>query len=138
MEFKTYEYLTEDAKMIRQRVFMQEQGFVDEFDDADLQATQIVLYDADRPVATCRIFAGKEPREFILGRLAVLKEYRGKHIGSQMVKEAETVVAQKGGTSIALHAQCRVQAFYERSGYTAFGEIGEEEGCPHIWMKKQL
>lgn len=45
MEFKTYEYLAEDAKMIRQIVFMQEQGFVDEFDDTDLQATQIVLYD---------------------------------------------------------------------------------------------
>lgn len=45
MEVKTYEYLAEDAKMIRQRVFMQEQGFVDEFDDIDLQATQIVLHD---------------------------------------------------------------------------------------------
>lgn len=56
MKFKTYEYLAEDAKMIRQRVFMQEQGFVDEFDDTDLQATQIVLYDAGKPIATCRIF----------------------------------------------------------------------------------
>ena len=35
MEFKTYEYLVEDAKMIRQRVFMQEQGFVDEKTDIE-------------------------------------------------------------------------------------------------------
>lgn len=138
MEVKTYEYLAEDAKMIREKVFMQEQGFVDEFDDADLQATQIVLYDERKPVATCRIFAGSTKSEFILGRLAVLKEYRGKNFGSKMLREAEKIVLQKGGTSIALHAQCRVQKFYEQSGYTVFGEIGEEEGCPHIWMKKQM
>lgn len=105
MEFKTYEYLAEDAKMIRQIVFMQEQGFVDEFDDTDLQATQIVLYDEGKPIATCRIFPGNEKNAFILGRLAVLKEYRGKNIGAQMLQKVEKVVAQKGGTSISLHAQ---------------------------------
>lgn len=138
MEFKTYDYLAEDAKMIRKKVFMQEQGFVDEFDDTDLQAIQIVLYDGNKPIATCRIFPGKERNEFILGRMAVLKEYRGKNIGARMLQEAEKVVAQKGGTFISLHAQCRVQTFYERSGYTVSGEVGEEEGCPHIWMKKQI
>lgn len=103
MEVKTYEYLAEDAKMIRQRVFMQEQGFVDEFDDTDLQATQIVLYDEGKPIATCRIFPGNERNAFILGRLAVLKEYRGKNIGAQMLQEAQKAVAKKGGTSISLH-----------------------------------
>lgn len=130
--------MAEDAKMIRQRVFMQEQGFVDEFDDTDLQATQIVLHDEGKPIATCRIFPGNERNAFILGRLAVLKEYRGKNIGAQMLKEAQKAVAKKGGTSISLHAQCRIQKFYEKYGYTVFGEVGEEEGCPHIWMKKQV
>lgn len=95
MEVKTYEYLAEDAKMIRQRVFMQEQGLVDEFDDTDLQATQIVLYDEGKPIATCRIFPGNERNAFILGRLAVLKEYRGKNIGAQMLQEAQKAVAKK-------------------------------------------
>ncbi len=35
-----------------------------------------------------------------------------------------------------LHAQCRVKNFYEKSGYQAYGEIDEDEGCPHIWMRK--
>ena len=138
MEFKTYAYLAEDAKTIRQKVFMQEQGFVDEFDDTDLRATQIVLYDEGKPIAICRIFPGNKRNEFILGRLAVLKEYRGKNIGALMLQEAQKTVAKKGGTSISLHAQCRVQKFYEKCGYTVFGEVGEEEGCPHIWMKKQI
>lgn len=81
---------------------------------------------------------GNEKNAFILGRLAVLKEYRGKNIGAQMLQKVEKVVAQKGGTSISLHAQCRVQKFYEKCGYTVFGEVGEEEKCPHIWMSKQI
>lgn len=32
LHFKTYHSLPEDAALIRQKVFMEEQGFVDEFD----------------------------------------------------------------------------------------------------------
>lgn len=39
---------------------------------------------------------------------------------------------------MSLHAQCRVKSFYEKLGYTEFGEIDDDEGCPHIWMNKQI
>lgn len=58
--------------------------------------------------------------------------------GCDIMSDGQKVVAQKGGTSISLHAQCRVQKFYEKCGYTVFGEVGEEERCPHIWMSKQI
>lgn len=138
MEIRIYENLAEDARTIRQKVFMEEQGFKNEIDDIDDIATHIVMYDDNRPVATCRIFAGKDSGQYILGRLAVIKEYRGRNIGTQMLNEAEKVVLEKKVTSIALHAQCRVKEFYAHSGYIEYGEIGDDEGCPHIWMKKQL
>ena len=28
--------------------------------------------------------------------------------------------------------------FYEKSGFSKYGEIGLDEWCPHIWMKKVL
>lgn len=28
--------------------------------------------------------------------------------------------------------------FYETIGYTQYGEIEDDQGCPHIWMKKEL
>ena len=55
-----------------------------------------------------------------------------------MLAEAEKCVLAKGGKILMLHSQCRAKDFYAKSGYTEFGEIGYDEGCPHIWMKKQL
>ena len=40
--FKTYSELNEDAASIRKSVFMEEQGFVNEFDDVDGAAKHIV------------------------------------------------------------------------------------------------
>ena len=59
-------------------------------------------------------------------------------MGSEIVACAEKHVKEIGGKELRMHAQCRVEKFYEKVGYTSFGEIEEEEGCPHIWMKKEV
>ena len=138
MKIKVYKQLTEDAKNIRKKVFMEEQGFVNEFDEIDYSAIHIVLYDGTIPVATCRVFKGEEDNTYILGRLAVMKEYRGRSIGKKMLEEAEKVVAGNGGEFIKLHAQCRAKDFYAISGYMEYGNVEEDEGCPHIWMRKKI
>lgn len=141
MTIKTaiYENIPDSAKEIRQKVFAEEQGFLDEFDETDTAAAHIVVFDQDEaPVATCRVFWDTEMDSYILGRLAVVKEYRGRNIGSVAVREAEQYVQKKGGKSIALHAQCRASAFYEKLGYTESGDIEDEQGCPHVWMRKYL
>ncbi len=138
METVIYDGVTDHAIEVRQKVFVEEQGFHDEFDDIDETAAHIIMFDGDKPVAVCRVFWDSEMNSHILGRLAVLKEYRGKKIGSAMVKEAENYVRKNGGNCIALHAQCRVTAFYRNLEYNELGDTGDEEGCPHIWMKKSL
>ena len=45
MDFKVYDYLSESAKFVRQTVFVEEQGFVNELDETDNIAMHIVLYD---------------------------------------------------------------------------------------------
>ncbi len=138
MKFKIYNFLSDDAKIIRKQVFMEEQGFKNEFDDIDNISFHIVMYDENRPVATCRVYEDIVKNEYILGRLSVVKEYRGMSLGAKMIGEAERIVKEKGGTSIRLHAQCRVTPFYGQQGYKEYGVIEDDEGCPHIWMKKQL
>lgn len=138
MKFKIYNFLSADAKIIRKQVFMEEQGFKNEFDDIDNISFHIVMYDENRPVATCRVYEDIVKNEYILGRLSVVKEYRGMSLGAKMIGEAERIVKEKGGTSIRLHAQCRVTPFYGQQGYKEYGVIEDDEGCPHIWMKKQL
>ena len=90
MRISIYRHFPEEAKAIREAVFVKEQGFLDEFDDTDQEAVHLILYDeVELPVATCRIFWNQAMNAYTLGRLAVIKEYRGKNIGSLMLKEAE-------------------------------------------------
>lgn len=140
MKIITYEKsLPDSAKTIRKTVFEKEQGFVDEFDEIDGIATHFVMYDdEERPIATCRVFQGEEVNAYLLGRLAVIKEYRHHNIGSLMMQEAEKYIRNIGGNSIALHAQCQASGFYEKQGFKQYGNIDEEQGCPHMWMKKTL
>lgn len=45
-----------DARLIRQQVFVEEQGFVNEFDDIDHEAYHAVIYTGGYPIATGRLF----------------------------------------------------------------------------------
>lgn len=136
MEYRIYDSLVEDAREIRERVFVEEQKFEHEFDEIDDFAKVIVCYDGDKPVAICRYF--KEGCEYRIGRLAVISEYRGKGLGSEMLAEAEKAIKSEGGSIVSLGAQLRAQKFYEKCGYSPVGDTFFEEYCEHIKMVKTI
>ena len=138
VEIRAYKGLPEEAMDIREEVFCREQGFKDEFDQIDEHATHLLLFDDGHAVATCRIFAGDEPGEFILGRLAVRKAFRGSKLGAAIIAGAEKEALRQGGAVIKLHSQMQAKGFYEKQGYVAYGPVEPDQGCPHIWMKKEL
>ena len=139
MYIKIFKTLPDESKSIRTAVFVNEQGFINEFDDIDCNATHIVLYnESDIAVATCRVFKGEEHNTYILGRIAVLKEFRNNGYGKNIITEAEKHVKNIGRTQIILHSQLRIKDFYKKLGYTEFGETDYDEDCPHIWMRKKL
>ncbi len=138
MEFKVYNKLPEEAEKLRIKVFVNEQGFCEEFDEADAAATHIVLFDDGKPVATCRIVKDEKENKIILGRICVLKECRGKNIGFKMLDFAADCIREMGEEEIYIHSQLQAKGFYEKCGYKAFGEIEYEQDCPHIWMKKSI
>lgn len=138
MDIKNYNALPDEARYIRMTVFVEEQGFNEEFDTIDGISTHLVMFDAEKAVATGRFYFDAQRREYLIGRLAVLMEYRGKGCGAELVKEAERLIRQRGGKTVSLHAQCRARAFYERLGYVPFGESDFDEDCPHQWMRKAL
>lgn len=138
MEIKKYNGLCGDAMYIRETVFINEQGFCDEFDEIDKSAVHLVAYDEDKPVATCRFFWSDERNTYLLGRLAVLKEYRKNHLGSVIMTKAEALVRENNGISIELHAQKQAIKFYEKQGYSVCSDMEYEEHCPHYWMRKKL
>jgi len=115
-----------DVRTVRTEVFMEEQGFQNEFDETDQSAFHVIVYDGDDPLAVCRVF--QEGNDYILGRLAVRKKYRGLGLGALVLTEAEKHVLSLGGNCIKLHAQCRVTDFYRKSGYREYGEVEDDEG----------
>ena len=127
------------ARDIRTAVFVEEQGFPSaaEFDDADASAVHFVALECGKPVGVCRASECGDG-EWLIGRIAVIKECRGRGAGAELVSAAEGFALSQGGRSAVIHAQTRARGFYERIGYSVFGEPDEEEGVPHIWMKKAL
>lgn len=136
MEIKVYDTLPDEARQIRIKVFVDEQGFNEEFDSVDDIATHIVMFDVDKPVATCRFFI--KDGSYLLGRIAVIKDYRGKHVGALLMQEAQKEIERRGGKRIVIHAQTRAKDFYLKQGYSDSGKNDLEEGCPHVWLFKDL
>ena len=128
--------LNDDIIKIRTAVFIDEQGFKNEFDETDKTCTHIVLYADKVPVAICRYF--KEGKNCRIGRVAIIKEYRGQGLGNKIMQIAENEIKNEGGRITEVSAQVRVSEFYKKLGYSAVGDIYLDEICEHIRMVKKL
>lgn len=126
-----------NAKIIREKVFVEEQGFENEFDDLDERSLHLELYEDDKPIGCARMYSF-DKKTYILGRIAVLKEYRGKDHGSNLVKILEKKAKELGAVDLELSAQQRACHFYEKLGYQQVGEVYYDEYCPHVKMIKIL
>lgn len=136
MEFRFYNELTHDEIMIRETVFVDEQGFQNEFDDIDKNCIHLVVYQDQKAIACARMYQANNKMH--LGRIAVLKHYRKQQIGSQILKQLENKALSMNLKKIALSAQVRVSDFYKVNGYESMGDIYYDEYCPHIHMEKNL
>lgn len=131
---ETHGQLPEAARQIRTAVFVDEQGFREEFDTVDHIAYHVVLSQGTTPLGTGRVF--NDHGTWHIGRLAVYRAYRKKHHGAQILAALENIAWREGADCVTLNAQARAQEFYRKQGYTAYGDIFLEENCPHIAMKK--
>ena len=73
LHMEVYPALPTEAASIRKEVFMEEQGFVEEFDEIDHQARHIVVFNGEVPIGTCRFYWDQERNSYVLGRVAVRK-----------------------------------------------------------------
>lgn len=139
MQYKIFDYLPQEAIEIRTVVFVEEQGFKQEFDKIDESAYHLIIYEDGKAVANGRLFKDDTMENaYIIGRLAVIKNYRNRHLGAKLIELLEEKVKSLKGERISLSAQCRAKAFYEKLGYVASGDIYLDEYCPHIHMEKYL
>lgn len=128
-----------DAANVRQKVFIDEQKYPYEleFDELDKTSEHLVIYDKDKPIACGRLIDSSQG-VFYLGRIAVLKEYRGKHIGKKVMDLLIERAKEKGATILKLGAQAYAVSFYENFGFTPYGVSYMDEHIEHIHMAKNL
>ena len=110
ISFKAYDSLPKEAVFIRTTVFVDEQGFREEFDVDDRNALHILMFDGDKAIGTCRVIYSKKHESITVGRVAVLKEYRGKNLGKAMMLFCEKeIVNRYGEIQIWKRQQCALE-----------------------------
>ena len=129
--------LPDGARYIRETVFVEEQGFREEFDTVDHHAHHALMTENDEPIGTGRVFI-EEGTTWHIGRLAVRKEYRSGGRGARILAYLEQIAKREGASCTILGAQYQAREFYMKQGYAPYGDIFYEETCPHIMMRKQL
>lgn len=128
------------AQSIRRRVFVEEQGIPAtlEYDDADETAIHVLLYSEQMAVATGRLLIGANA-EGVLGRIAVLSDYRGRGLGGQIVRQLEAYAATAGVRHLVLHPHHYLEKFYTMLGYQTIPDSASTVGRHRlIAMEKWL
>lgn len=138
INYKFYNSLPKEAKLIRTEVFCDEQGFIEEFDSVDGYALHVVAYVDGEPAGTGRVFKQDDEKSRHIGRVAVLKKFRSLNVGAGIMSQLEIKAKEDGAEKTELSSQCQAQGFYEKCGYTAEGETYLDQHCPHIHMFKLL
>ena len=121
---------------VRFKVFVEEQRVPEdeEWDAEDLHSRHVVAVTADGiPIGTGRLL-----RDGHIGRMAVLKEWRGKGVGRALMQALLRLAHETGHRAVRLHAQTHATGFYERQGFVAAGEVFMEAGIPHVMMSRDL
>ena len=135
IELLPWEKARAHAAPIRFTVFVEEQGVPRdiELDEHDAFSLHAIVFDQEKPVATGRLLPDGH-----IGRMAVLKDWRGRGIGALMLKTLIQRAKERGDAEVALSAQVQAVPFYRAHGFRAVGDVYEEAGIAHQAMVRAL
>ncbi len=139
-EFRIRRVAWEQAKdqlmTVRYAVFVIEQGvpMALEQDAHDATASHVLAEDLQgKPLGTARLLPDGH-----IGRLAVMKEWRGRGIGHALMEALIAQAKERGFTEVILHAQLQALDFYRRFGFRISSEAFLEAGIMHSEMRRSL
>lgn len=121
---------------VRGAVFIEEQGVPAEIerDALDPQCVHVMARAADgSPIGAGRLTPDRR-----IGRMAVLRDWRGCGVGESMLDALVEAARASGWSEVRLHAQVGAIAFYRRLGFLPLGPRFEEAGIEHQTMSRAL
>ena len=119
-------------RAVRTAVFICEQQVPEELEWDEFDAVSehvLALNNAGQPVGTARLLPDGN-----IGRMAVLKEWRGQGFGSALLTTLLQVLIRRRQFEAQLHAQTSAIPFYKKFGFQVMGEEFMEVGIPHVKM----
>jgi predicted GNAT family N-acyltransferase len=121
---------------LRFEVFVREQGVPKELEvdglDPDCEHAAAFALDG-RLVGTARLLPDGH-----IGRVAVARECRGYQVGTRLMQRLIVRARARGLAAVQVNAQCAVLGFYQRLGFTVYGEEFMEAGIAHRSMSLVL
>ena len=117
---------------LREIVFVQEQGVPEELeiDEHDPDAWHVMICDpAEQAIATGRLLKTGH-----IGRVAVLKQWRGQGLGKRVMQALLALAAEQKLPQALLHAQVDAIGFYRNLGFHPQGAVFMDAGIPHQTM----
>ena len=128
----------ESLKMIRQKVFIEEQKVTSqlEWDGMDEEAIHFLAFKNEKAIGCARAFVIENYMQ--LGRMAVLKAYRGEDVGTALIEKAITTAKLNQLSAIYISAQCHAIDFYKKFGFEITSDIYLDAEIPHRDMKLEL
>ena len=123
-------------RAIRREVFVVEQHVPEalEWDGIDGDCAHVLARSADgSPIGTGRLLPDGH-----IGRMAVLKAWRRRGVGSALLTRLMELARRRGLREVALNAQTYAIPFYAGHGFRAVGEEFMEAGIPHRAMVLSL
>jgi predicted GNAT family N-acyltransferase len=125
-----------ELRQVREQVFIVEQRVPawEEWDEHDQSATHLLAYDATHQAIGCArlLDTGR------IGRMGVLKAWRGKGVGQALLEKAITIFKEKGFTEITLSSQTHAVGFYEQAGFKVISEAYIDANIWHVDMQLLL
>ena len=124
-----------DCIAIRELVFVEEQHvpLMIEQDGKDNESGHVLMWIKGAPVGTLRFRSTGEGVK--LERIAILREFRGKHLGTLLIREGVRAARMSGlSGTIHLHAQQQAASIYASLGFIETGEHTVEADIPHVTM----
>lgn len=116
---------------IRREVFIDEQQVPaeEEWDNYDATAVHFLMSVDGEPAGTARLLPDGH-----IGRVAIVRRWRGKGLGDDLMRRVMDHAREKGMTILALSAQTQALDFYTRLGFRVCSNEYIEAGIPHHAM----
>ena len=124
--------------MIREKVFIEEQKVTPqlEWDGMDEEAIHFLVYKDKKAIGCARAIVIENDMQ--LGRMAILKEYRGEGIGNNLIEKAVITAKLNQLSSIHISAQCHAIDFYKKFGFKVISDIYLDAEIPHRDMRLEF